>query len=154
MTALLIQGVPILVLLALGFTVGSWRERRHFQSLARREADHGDIGIVNLKTVSDPDSVESATLITADCVIASDYFKSFVAGLRKLLGGQLRSYETLMERARRESIVRLLDQARELGATEIWNLRLATSNIASRRGSVSVEILAYATAIRRAPATA
>lgn len=154
MTTLLIQGVPIIVLPALGFTIGSWRERSHFRSLAQREADHGDIGIANLKTVSNPHNVECATLITADCVIASDYFKSFVAGLRRLLGGDIRSYETLMERARREAIVRLLAQARELGATETWNIRLATSNIAGTRGSVSVEVLAYATAIRRATPTA
>lgn len=150
MTPLLIQGAPIVILLVLGYTVGSWRERSHFRSLVEREADYGNIGIANLRTVSEPSSVEQATMITADCVIASDYFKSFAATLRKLLGGDIRSYETLMERARRETILRLLEQARELGATEVWNVRMATSNIASTPGTVSVEVLAYATAIRRA----
>jgi uncharacterized protein YbjQ (UPF0145 family) len=58
-----------------------------------------------------------------------------------------------MERARREATLRLLQHARDLGATEVWNVRYETSNImsASRRSpGVSVEIFAFGTAVTRA----
>ncbi len=48
-------------------------------------------------------------------VIATDYFKVFAAGLRNLFGGEMKTYRTLMGRARREAIVRMLEQAQELG---------------------------------------
>ena len=152
MTELLLQVVPMVVFLILGFTVGSFRERRHFASLTRREGSFADIGIVSLKTVSNPETVKSAALVSGDAVIATDYFKGFAARLRSIVGGEVRSYETLMKRARREATVRLLEQARQLGAAEVWNIRYETSNIRSagrRNPAVSVEVFAFATAIVR-----
>lgn len=146
------QVIPVIVLLILGFTIGTWCERRHFRSLARREREFGNIGIVNLKTVPSPETVASATLVTGDAVIATDYFKGFAAKLRSIIGGEVKSYETLMQRARREAMLRLLSQARQVGASEVWNVRLETSNIRSAsRGNVavSVEVFAFGTAIVR-----
>lgn len=148
----LLQVVPVAVFLVLGFTVGSWRERRHFASLTQRERESGDIGIVNLRTVSQPETVRSATLVSGDAVIATDYFKGFAARLRSIVGGEIKSYQTLMHRARREATLRLLKRARELGATEVWNVRYETSNIrsASRRNpAVSVEVFVFGTAVVR-----
>ena len=147
-----LQVVPGTVLLILGFVVGRWRERSHFQSLIRREADFQDLSIVNLKTVPHPEQVDRAELVCGDAVIATDYFKGFSARLKSIVGGELRSYETLMERARREATLRLLEQARGIGATEVWNIRYETSNIrsASRRNpAVSVEVFAFGTAVVR-----
>ncbi|MCH7721522.1 MAG: heavy metal-binding domain-containing protein, partial [Planctomycetes bacterium] len=118
-----LQVVPVAVLLVLGFFIGRWRERSHFHSLIRREADFRDLSIVNLKTVPHPEQVSQAKLVYGDAVIATDYFKGFAARLRSIVGGELRSYETLMERARREATLRLLQQARAIGATEVWNIR-------------------------------
>ena len=153
MSELLIQVLPIVVLLIVGFSIGGFRERAHFRSLARRERELTNIGVVNLRTVSRPATVRSATLVTGDAVIATDYFKGFMAGLRNIVGGEVRSYQTLMTRARREATVRMLTQARELGATEVWNVRYETSNILSgahkKRVAVSVEVFAFGTAVIR-----
>ncbi len=148
------QIVPVIVLLVLGFTVGTYRERRHFASLARREREFAElgVGIVNVKRVSHPETVRLASFVAGDAVIATDYFKGFVASLRNIIGGEVRAYETLMERARREATLRMLEQARQLGATEIWNVRYETSNIRSagrRSPGVSVEVFAFGTAIVR-----
>lgn len=147
------QIAPILALLILGLVVGSITERRHFASLTRREGRFSDIGIVNLKTVRDPETVGAATFVCGDAVIGTDYFKGFVAKLRGIVGGEIHSYETLMQRARREATLRMLQQARDIGATEIWNVRYETSNIRSGAGSrnpaVSVEIFAFGTAVVR-----
>ena len=146
------QVLPVAVLLVLGFFIGRWRERSHYQSLIRREADFRDLRIVNVKTVPHPEQVCRAELVCGDAVIATDYFKGFSARLRSIVGGELRSYETLMERARREATLRLSEQARKIGATEVWNIRYETSNIrsASRRNpAVSVEVFAFGTAVVR-----
>ncbi len=153
MSVLLFQILPVVILLILGFSVGSLRERGHFRSLARREQELSDIGVVNLRTVAQPESVRAATLVTGDAVIATDYFKGFMAGLRNIVGGEVRSYQTLMTRARREATVRMLTKARDLGATEVWNVRYETSNILSgahkKRVAVSVEVFAFGTAVIR-----
>ena len=146
------QFIIIGLLLILGITIGSWRERAHFHSLAQREQEYTDIAVVNLKTVSDPASVVRAEMVSGDAVIATDYFKGFLAQLRNIVGGEVKSYESLMRRARREATLRMLQQARELGATEVWNVRYETSNIrssSSRNPAVSVEIFAFGTAVAR-----
>ena len=144
-------GMPAL-LIALGFAAGRWQERRHFSLLAARESQLADIKVTNLKQEPDPDTVRQAAFVSGDAVIATDYFKSFAAKLRNLIGGEVKAFETLMERARREACVRMLEQARALGASEVWNVRLETSNIRSgqrNRPWVSVECFAFGTAVVR-----
>jgi uncharacterized protein YbjQ (UPF0145 family) len=146
------QLIPVVVFLVLGYAVGTWTERRHFRSLWRREQQFADIGIVNLKNVQQPENVEHAALVTGDAVIATDYFKGFLAKLRNIVGGEVKSYQTLMIRARREATLRLLQRARDLGATEIWNVRYETSNIrgvTGRNPAISVEVFAFGTAVVR-----
>ena len=68
------------------------------------------------------------------------------------MGGEMKSAQKLMNRARREALVRLLEQADRRGATEVWNVRFGFSNISQmrgRRGAMQVEILAWGTAVRR-----
>ena len=152
MNELWAQIIPVAAFLVLGFTIGTWTERRHFAALTRRELQFADVGVVNLKTVSDPETVRHAALVSGDAVIATDYFKGFAARVRSIVGGEVRSYETLMQRARREATLRLLQRARELGATEVWNVCYETSNIrsASRQNpAVSVEVFVFGTAIIR-----
>jgi uncharacterized protein YbjQ (UPF0145 family) len=70
-----------------------------------------------------------------------------------IIGGEVRSYERLLERARREACLRMIAEAQRMGASEVWNIRYQTSNISSssrRNPAVSVEIFAYGTAIVRA----
>jgi len=154
---LLITFLPILFLIALGYGVGSYRERQHLKSLAIRENALADLTVTNLKTVTEPETVQQAALVSGDAVIASDYFKTFAASLRNIIGGELKTYETLMTRARREATLRMLAQAKKLGATEVWNVRYETSNIRSstsgsrnKAGAASVEIFAFGTAVLRA----
>lgn len=148
------QLFPILAAIGLGFVIGGIREQLHLRSLARREREFGDIGVVNLKTVSDPGSVRRAEIVLGQAVIATDYFKGIAAHLRGIVGGEIVAYRTLMDRARREALLRVLEEARALGAAEVWNIRFQTSNILSggaRRNSpsVGVEVLAFGTAIVR-----
>jgi len=144
--------LPVFVLLVLGFFVGSFRERRHLADLTRRERALANITCNNLKRITHPDQVRGARLVTGEVAIASDYFKTFAANLRNIVGGEVRAFDTLLQRARREAILRMLEEARAMGACEVWNIRLGTSNISSQgrnKAAVSVEVFAYGTAIVR-----
>jgi uncharacterized protein YbjQ (UPF0145 family) len=146
--------IPV-ILVATGFLVGSWRERRHIVSLDLREQEFDDMIVRNTRTVPDAHAVTHSSLVMGEAVIATDYFKSFAAGLRNIVGGEMKTYETLMRRARREATLRMLEQARRTGATEVWNVRYETSNIRSgatnnrRAQSPSVEVFAFGTAVKR-----
>ncbi len=141
------------VLIGLGYTVGRWREQSHLKSLAIREEALGHIVVTDLKTVADPKTASSGSLVMGEAVIATDYFKSIATQLRNLIGGEMKSMQSLVDRARREAIVRMLEQADRAGATEVHNVRLETSNIRSatsrNKAAISVEMLAFGTAVVR-----
>jgi uncharacterized protein YbjQ (UPF0145 family) len=88
-------------------------------------------------------------LVTGSVVISVDYFKRFLASLRTLIGGRVTSYESLLDRARREAILRMKEEASKLGADKVFNIKLETSSISkSAKGKVgSIEVLAYGTAL-------
>ena len=142
-------GTPI-VLLLLGLIVGRTIERSHFKKLERMEAALLTIPVNDLRSIPPGMTAGGATLVTGSVVVASDYLKTFLASLRKIIGGEVRSFERLMERARREALCRLLAEAHEMGASAVINVRLETSNIgAMRRKRISpmVEVIAYGTAL-------
>jgi uncharacterized protein YbjQ (UPF0145 family) len=78
-------------------------------------------------------------------VIASDYFKNFTATLKNFFGGRLTSYESLMDRGRREAMLRLKEKAVAGGADEIVGLRLMMTAV----DQFGIEILASGTAVKR-----
>ncbi len=141
--------IPLLFVLVC-FLIGKGIELHHFKKLAQREQQLSGIIVTNLKTI--PPQYENAQpiLVMGSAVIATDYFKVFAAGLRKLFGGEMKSYVTLMERARREAMVRLLEQAAQQGATAVWNIRYETSTTHGqhRKKPGGVEVLAYGTALK------
>ena len=147
----MIELFVVLVLIAVGFTFGVWAERRHLVSLASREAANGNFLVTQLKTFPghSPGS-RPPQIVVAETVVATDYFKSFLANLRRLFGGEVRSYHSLLSRARRETTQRLVEQAQQLGFDAICNLRLETADVggssASKKSAAMVAILGCATA--------
>jgi uncharacterized protein YbjQ (UPF0145 family) len=84
-------------------------------------------------------------------VIAEDYFKRVAAALKGLVGGRIVAYESLLERGRREALVRMKERARQLGATQVVNVRLETASLSEdfsgQRPMFSAEFIAYGTAL-------
>ena len=146
---LLLQIAPVVGLLVLGYGAGRWAERRHYRSILRREDQMRDIILITGKTVPDGKPPPGTQLVLGSVVISVDYFKRFVAHLRMIFGGRVHTYESLLDRARREALLRMQARARDLGAKMIFNVRFETSSISKgRRESVgSVEVLAYGTAV-------
>ena len=150
----IIQLVVFLVLLAIGVFAGRANERRHYRELAAAEDDLRDIVASSERGTGEGDTFSRGALVVGSVVIAEDYFKRVAAGLKSLVGGNLRSYETLLERGRREAIVRMKQQARRLGATHVVNVRLETASLSedwSGRPMFSAEFIAYGAALVRKP---
>ncbi|MCV6604632.1 MAG: YbjQ family protein [Porticoccaceae bacterium] len=141
--------ITFLVLLILGYGFGRLAERRHFKSIIQRERDYADTLTFSTKSPPEDMAVARAQLVSGNVVVSVDYFKQVMAGLRALLGGRVSAYETLVERARREAILRMKEQARKLGAEMIFNVRLETASIAKgeQQQLGSVEVFAYGTAL-------
>jgi uncharacterized protein YbjQ (UPF0145 family) len=141
------QLITVLVILAVGFCAGKFFEIRHIRRLKEREQELSSIMINNLRSFQGVDA-KQAFLVLGSAVIATDYFKTFVSGFRNIFGGEMKAYRSLMGRARREALVRLLEQAHAAGADSVWNLRYETSTIQGKKRAGGVEILAYATAVK------
>ena len=143
----------LLSLLALGYFFGQRAEKKHYKSIIEREKKLLKLPLVTLKTPPPIHHYEvNSALITGNAVISIDFFKQFVASLKLLFGGKITTYESLLDRARREALLRLREQARVRNAFVVINTRIETSSInkssGRNEGSVgSVEVLAYGTAI-------
>ncbi|MEM7229991.1 MAG: YbjQ family protein [Planctomycetota bacterium] len=156
MIALILQlGIPIILILV-GLFSGTILERLHFKRLDQREADHRGFPVTDIRTPTAGTTPTDGTLVIGQVVIASDYFKTFIASFRKIIGGEVRTFERLMDRARREAHCRMVDQARALGATDVINVRFETSSIGrmTKNPMPMVEVLAYGTAVKRSTAHA
>jgi len=139
-------------LLGIGFFNGRRVERKHFASLEAREAAVRHLILTNTKHIPPELDFNHAEMLVGEVVIASDYFKNFLAGLRSFFGGEVRSLETLMVRARREATLRVLEAAAAKGAVAVFNLRFETSNVGTTKGkkqSAMGELLVYGTACYR-----
>ena len=139
-----------LFLLAAGLLVGRGMEMYHFRQLEQAEQRCRDIIVTNLKIIPPQFEQSRPFLVMGSAVIATDYFKVFAAKLRTLFGGEMKSYVSLMERARRQAMVRMLEQARAQGARAVWNIRYETSTTQGQQKKKpgGVEILAYGTALK------
>lgn len=132
----------LVALIALGYFVGTLVEKKHYLSIKEREVKFLNLPLVTGKNfLEDNVEIERSHLIYASIVISTDYFKTILAGLRNILGGEVSAFETLLDRGRREAVLRLKEAAR--GADVILNLRIETSHVTG----AGVEVLAYGTAI-------
>jgi uncharacterized protein YbjQ (UPF0145 family) len=143
----------LLALLLLGYGAGRWLERRHYRSIREREQALQHVVALNTRYVPEGVAATGAVLVSGGVVISSDYFKTFVAGFRAFIGGRFRGYETLLERARREALLRLKAEAQAAGATLVIGVRFQSTTIAGS-STPSVEVLAFGTALKTAPASA
>ncbi|MBQ7271600.1 MAG: heavy metal-binding domain-containing protein [Campylobacter sp.] len=138
--------VIFLVLLALGYFFGSATEANHYKSIKKRELKFLRIPTTNKKFPMRSDEIVNSALVQGSVVISVDYFKRIYASVINIFGGKVVPYESLLDRARREAILRLKESAPT--ADEFMNLRIETASITKNTKSVgSIEVLAYATAI-------
>ncbi len=135
--------IQLIVLIGIGYFIGTRVEKKHYKSIEQREGKLIHLPVVSGEDLLEDREISEAQLIYANAVISTDYFKVMLAGLRNFIGGEVSAFETLLDRARREAVLRLKEKAQ--GADIILNLRIETCTIMSKLGSS--EALAYGTAI-------
>lgn len=146
MTQLLLNYAPFMLLFLVGWFFGARHERQHLARLAISEQALSHI-VVSSERFYQPKLVAGSegALVIGSVVIAQDYFKMVIAKVLSLFGKNLTTYETLLERARREALVRMRTQAQAQGYNHIYGLRLEVTNV-NQLGSM-VEAIAYGTAV-------
>ncbi|MAW62188.1 MAG: hypothetical protein CMJ94_15335 [Planctomycetes bacterium] len=140
-------------LLMLGWGVGTLLERAHYRRIHRREDQHHHVPVTTERQLWNPDlPIAESRLVRGQVVVSVDYFKRFLAALRTLFGGEIHSYSSLLDRGRREAILRMREQFPH--ADVILNLRFETSTISAGGGRAmgTIEVLAYGTGVRYAQA--
>ena len=150
MDQLIILGFPLFLLL-LAYFLGSRLESNNYKSVREREEATKDMVVINFPRFPFEVEIERADLVMGSVVVSHDYFKRFLAQLRIIVGGRIKAYEPLLDRARREAVLRMKEQALAHGHNTVVNIRLETSRLANSRrggkGTAGVEMLAYGTAL-------
>ena len=150
----MIDLIILITLLCVGYFVGTYMEKSHYKSILKREKKLKNVLLFDTKTIpvelQSAGEVKGGQLVQGHVVVSVDYFKRFVAGLRKLFGGRLKSYESLLDRARREAVLRMKTQARRQGSNMIFNVKFETASISKGAGNRigSVEVYVYGSAVR------
>ena len=103
--------------------------------------------MTNIETVPGMNIVAQFGLVTGSTVRAKNAIKDFGAGLKNMVGGELKSYTELLTEARKEAISRMQEQAYRMGANAVINIRLATSSVTVG----AAEVYAYGTAVKVEP---
>ena len=145
-TQVLFNYAPLLILFLVGWFFGTRHERQHLAQLtvAEKQLDHIIVSTERFYCPALADDTQGE-LVLGSVVIAQDYFKMVIAKVLSIFGKNLTTYETLLDRARREALVRMRTQAEAKGYNHIYGLRLEVSNI-NQLGSM-VEAIAYGTAV-------
>jgi uncharacterized protein YbjQ (UPF0145 family) len=100
--------------------------------------------VVNTETIPGYEIVQSLGIVQGNVVRAKHMGRDIAAGLKNLVGGELKGYTELLTESRRTAVQRMLDQAQELGADAVVNVRFSTSAITQG----AAELYAYGTAVR------
>lgn len=88
--------------------------------------------------------IETLGLVRGSTVRARHVGHDIMAGLRNIVGGEVKDYTVLLAQAREEALQRMIEQAEKMGANAIVGTRLATSMIMSG----AAEMIAYGTAVK------
>lgn len=99
--------------------------------------------VVNTETIPGHEIVEVKGLVQGNTIRAKHLGRDITASLKNLVGGELTQYTELLTESRRQAVERMIQQARDLGADAIVNVRFTTSSIAAG----AAELYSYGTAV-------
>lgn len=98
----------------------------------------------NLEQIPGRTIVEHYGLVSGSTVRAKHVGKDFMASLKNIVGGELKGYTELLSESRQDALDRMVEQATQLGANAVVNIRFATSSVAQG----AAELYVYGTAVR------
>lgn len=97
----------------------------------------------NLEVLPGQTIVRHLGLVQGSTVRSKHAGRDLMAGLKNIVGGELKGYTELLVESRDEAIARMVAQAEAVGANAVVNVRFSTSNITSG----AAEVMAYGTAV-------
>lgn len=100
--------------------------------------------IVNSNEVAGYEIVETLGLVRGSTIRAKNVGQDILAGLRNIVGGEVKEYTKMINESREQSITRMISEAESLGADAIINIRFTTSQVMQG----AAEILVYGTAVK------
>ena len=102
------------------------------------------ITLTTLEGVPGKSIIEHFGLVQGSTIRAKHIGKDIAAGLKNIVGGELKGYTELLQEARQEAMDRMVQQASYMGANAVVNIRFATSSVAQG----AAELFAYGTAVK------
>jgi len=102
-----------------------------------------DIEITNLETIPGRTITQHLGMVQGNTVRAKHVGRDIMAGFKNIVGGELRGYTELLTESREESVNRMVEDARALGANAILNVRFSTSSVSAGAS----ELYVYGTAV-------
>ncbi len=102
------------------------------------------ITLSNTETIPGKQIVEFYGVVSGNTVRAKHVGRDIMAGLKNIVGGELKGYTELLQDSRKEATERMIEQAQSMGANAVVNVRYATSSVAQG----AAELFAYGTAVR------
>ncbi|MBT6971507.1 MAG: heavy metal-binding domain-containing protein [Euryarchaeota archaeon] len=148
----LLLSVGLFLLFTVGPILFSWifgniYQKKKQEELGARVKAFGTDNLTTLKTP--PAQVSESGLLTANIIMSVSWWQKLLGGLKTIFGGQIRSWDGILDWARKEAMQRLREQASAKGFDNVINVRLETSEIQSSKGrNTAIEILAYGTGIK------
>ncbi len=100
--------------------------------------------VVNTDFIEGKEIKEMLGLVRGNTIQAKSIGKDFRAGLRHIVGGEIKEYTEMLSESREVAYKRMIDKAEKLGADAVINVRFMTSAIMGG----AAEILAYGTAVK------
>ena len=100
--------------------------------------------LTNVEQVPGKAIVEHYGLVAGSTVRAKHVGRDLMAGLKNIVGGELKGYTELLTDARQQATSRMIEQAEALGANAVVNVRFSTSSVAQG----AAEIYVYGTAVK------
>lgn len=102
-----------------------------------------DIIVTNIESVPGRTITQHLGLVQGNTVRAKHVGRDIMAGLKNIVGGELRGYTELLTDAREEATNRMIEAARELGGNAVINVRFSTSSVSAGAS----ELYVYGTAV-------
>ena len=99
--------------------------------------------LVNTESIPGKTILEHRGLVQGNTVRAKHVGRDFMAGLKNIVGGELKGYTELLSDARSQAVERMVEQAEKLGANAVVNVRFSTSSVTAG----AAELYAYGTAV-------
>lgn len=142
---------PMFIALAFFFVpmiTGQIIEKKHLRDLDEREKVMGKKIITHNRRRPYTTDPTRAMLVAGSVCIGADRFKTWLAGWRQIIGGKMGSLSPVVERARREATLRMIEDADRQGCTEVGNIRYTTANLkwnSRKQKELLIVVTAYGT---------